>query len=318
VFVWDAHSGFMPDPAADLDNLRSWRDAGVDFLSVNVGFDALPWRNAVATARAFRDWICAHGEEYAVAETIAEVERAKAGGKMAVAFDLEGMNALDGRLEMLEEYHRLGVRQILFAYNRNNAAGGGCHDDDPGLTPFGRDAIDEMNRLGIVVDVSHCGFRTSLEAIERSHKPVIFSHSNPRALYDHERNVRDEQIAACAASGGVIGAAGINIMLGGDEPSVELLAEHVEYLIDRAGPEHVGIGLDYSFPVENADVSAFVSDHPEFWPPERGYANVEARFLAPSVLPQLASELQRRGHPETVVRGVLGENFLRVAREAWA
>src|ERR1700758_196347 len=157
MLVWDTHAGFSPDPKANLSNLRLWRDAGVDYLSINVGFDVLPWQNAVKTIASFRRWIASHGDDYALAATAGDVTRAKAAGKMAVAFDLEGTNALDGRIEMVEIFYLLGVRQMLFAYNRNNAAGGGCHDEDTGLTDFGRSIIDEMNRLGMFVDVSHCG-----------------------------------------------------------------------------------------------------------------------------------------------------------------
>ena len=132
---------------------------------------------------------------------------------MAVTFDLEGMNALDGSVDMVSLYYALGVRQMLVAYNRNNQAGGGCHDTDAGLTAFGRAVISEMNRVGMLIDCSHCSYRTSMEAMELSRAPVIFSHSNARALHDHERNIRDEQARACAATGGVIGIVGLDAFL---------------------------------------------------------------------------------------------------------
>lgn len=313
--VWDTHAGFMSDPSAELENLRAWRDAGVDYLSINVGFDVLPWQNAIKTLAAFRRWILDHGSEYVLAETPQDVRRAKADGAMAITFDLEGMNALDGRVEMVELYYRLGVRQMLFAYNRNNLAGGGCHDDDSGLTDFGRAVIDEMNRLGMFVDVSHCSHRTSMEAMAYSKRPVIFSHSNARALCDHERNILDDQITACAAKGGVIGVAGINHFLGGGS-QVERLADHVEYLLDRAGPQHVGIGLDYGFPVGDDDTHSFVNEHPEYWPPDR-YSGGEIAFVAPAELLNLTAALLDRGRSEETIRGVLGENFLRAAERVW-
>jgi membrane dipeptidase len=315
--VWDTHSGFCPDPAADLENLERWRSAGVTFLSINVGFDLFTSEQTLRTLAAFRDWIAAHNDRFVLVDSVAAIRIAKSTGRMAIAFDLEGMNVLDGRLEMLERYRDLGVRQILFAYNRNNAAGGGCHDDDVGLTDFGRSAIDEMNRLGITVDVSHCSRRTSLEAIAYSRKPVIFSHSNPRAIWNHERNIVDEQIAACAQRGGVVGVVGINHFLG-PEPSAETMVDHIEYLLRLAGPSHVGIGLDYGFPVEGViDIDAFVQEHPEYWPPESGYGDKAVAFMPPATLPKVAQVLLDRGHDERVVRGVLGENFARVASEVW-
>lgn len=315
--VWDTHSGFSPDPAADLANLQLWRGAGVDYLSINVGYDALPWQNAVKTIAAFRRWILAHADQYVLAASADDVRVAKAEGKMALTFDLEGTNALDGRIEMVEVYHRLGVRQMLFAYNRNNAAGGGCHDDDSGLTDFGRAIIDEMNRLGMFVDVSHCGYRTSMEAIAYSKYPVIFSHSNARALCDHERNLRDEQIVACAQRGGVIGVNGISIFLGDPAASSQRFADHVDHVIDLAGPGHAGIGLDYVFPVEGEDVDAVIRANPHFWPPERGYDAEEVNSAHPSQLLEVAEILLERGHSDETIRGVLGKNFLRLAATVW-
>ncbi|TIO82015.1 MAG: peptidase M19, partial [Mesorhizobium sp.] len=113
--VWDAHSGFMPDPAADLNNLRIWRDAGVDYLSIDVGFDLLPWEMTVTNLSCFRHWILARPAHYVLVSSADEILAAKAQGKLAVTFDIEGMNALDGRIEMVEFYHGLGVRQMLFA-----------------------------------------------------------------------------------------------------------------------------------------------------------------------------------------------------------
>lgn len=316
--VWDTHSGFRPVPAADLRNLRIWRDAGVGYLSIDVGFDLFPWSHTVATLATFRHWILDHHEDFALVGTAQEVRRANAQGKMAVTFDIEGMNALDGRVEMVELYHHLGVRQMLFAYNRNNLAGGGCHDDDPGLTDFGRAVIDEMNRLGMFVDVTHCGYRTSMEAMEYSSQPVIFSHSNPRAICNHERNITDEQIKACAATGGIIGVVGVSLFLGTGADSAHALADHVDYLLDVAGPKHVGIGLDYAFRVtDSSSTSDLFRANPGFWPPERGYDVPEVRFVSPARLLKLTDILLRRGHSEAVVRGVLGENFLRLAGEVW-
>lgn len=316
--VWDTHSGFSPEPGADLDKLKIWRDAGVGYLSIDVGFDLVPWTHTVATLAAFRHWILRHDDEFVLAETVDDIRRANAQGKMAVTFDIEGMNALDGRVEMVELYRRLGVRQMLFAYNRNNLAGGGCHDADSGLTDFGRAVIDEMNRLGMFVDVTHCGYRTSLEAMEYSTQPVIFSHSNPRAVFAHERNITDEQIKACAATGGIVGIVGVNLFVGPTDDEVRALADHVEYLLDVAGPRHVGIGLDYSFPAANPDhTRELFRANPAFWPPERGYDVPEVRFVSPARLIELTDVLLQRGHSERTVRGVLGENFCRLAREVW-
>lgn len=314
--IWDAHSGFMPDPAADLDNLRIWRDAGVDYLSIDVGFDLLPWEKTVATLAAFRHWILARPSEYALVSSADEILAAKSAGRLAVTFDIEGMNALDGRIEMVEFYHHLGVRQILFAYNRNNLAGGGCHDEDIGLTAFGRQVIDEMNRLGMFVDVTHTGYRTTMDVMEYTDRPVIFSHSNPKALCGHGRNIADEQIRACARTGGIIGVVGLNRFLGENRTDSERLADHVEYLIDLTGPRHVGIGLDYAFPVEIEGIDTVIADNPQFWP-KNEYPAGATTYAAPAQMRELVEVLLRRGQPERTVRDVMGGNFMRLAREIW-
>jgi membrane dipeptidase len=315
--VWDTHSGFMPDPVADLHNLQIWRDAGVNYLSIDVGFDLMPWQDTVKTIAAFRHWINAHPDHYTLVTSADQALQAKAEGKLGITFDIEGMNALDGRVEMVEFYHRLGVRQILFAYNRNNLAGGGCHDEDQGLTAFGRQVIDEMNRLGMFVDVTHCGHHTSMEVMEYSNRPVIFSHSNPKALCGHGRNITDDQIRACAKTGGVVGIVGINFFLGDEDASSETLANHVDYLLDVAGPEHVGIGLDYAFPVEVAGIDEILAANPQFWPKSEGYGAGPSVYARPAQLLEMTEILLRRGHKDDTVRGVLGGNFLRLAREVW-
>ena len=109
--VWDGHSGFMPDPAADLNHLQRWRKAGVHYLSVDVGFDVLPWTQTVENLAVFRHWIQAHPDDYLLVERPDDILRARREGRLGITFDIEGMNALNGRVEMVEFYHRLGVRQ---------------------------------------------------------------------------------------------------------------------------------------------------------------------------------------------------------------
>ncbi|MDA0952930.1 MAG: membrane dipeptidase, partial [Proteobacteria bacterium] len=243
--VWDDHAGFGPDPSVDLSKLQIWKDAGVDYLSIDVGYDVMDWRMTVKSLAAFRRWIRAT-DGYRLVTSVAEVRQAKKDGDLAVTFDLEGMNCLDGSLDMVELYHALGVRQMLFAYNKNNLAGGGCHNGNEGLSDFGRAVIGEMNRLGMIVDLSHCSHRTTMEAMALSSAPCIFSHSNSRELWDHERNIYDDQVKACAATGGVVGIVGIGIFLGNNDIRTATLADHIDHYVNLVGPSHVGIGLDYA------------------------------------------------------------------------
>jgi len=219
----------------------------------------------LSTLAAYRRWILAHGDRFLLAATLADVEAARQSQRLAISFDIEGANALGGDVHMVAAYHALGVRQMLFAYNLGNAAAGGCHDKDTGLTPFGIEILAEMNRVGMIVDASHASYSTSMDLIGRSTTPVVFSHSNPASVWQHERNIRDDQIKACAAKGGVIGLNGLGIFLGENDTSTEALLRHLFRLLDLAGPAHVGIGFDYT-PDVTLDLSAILSARPDFWP----------------------------------------------------
>jgi membrane dipeptidase len=312
--VWDSHGGFAYEKADDLVELARWRKAGIDFLSINIGYDVEPWTTAIAAASAYRHWLRHHDGEYLQVETFDDVLRAKAEGKLAVAFDLEGMNALNGDPGMVDLYYRLGVRQMLFAYNRNNLAGGGCHDADLGLTGFGREVLAEMNRLGMIVDCSHCSHRTSLEVMALSASPVVFSHSNARALCDHERNIRDDQIKACAAQGGVIGVTGVGLFLGARGADPLHLLEHIDYLCALVGPAHVGIGMDSI--LDNQSEDSPVSNASEYWPAQQ-YPDAPMDFMPPEAFPVVRRGLADRGYGTADIDAIIGGNFARIASQVW-
>jgi len=242
--------------------------------------------------------------------------RARAEGKFALSFDIEGMNALNGDINMVGVYHALGVRQMLFAYNLNNAAAGGCHDDDSGLTDFGRQVVHEMNRVGMLVDCSHAGHRTTLDIMHESSKPVVFSHSNPSSLWQHQRNISDEQIRACAATGGVIGLNGMGIFLGDNDIGIDTMLRHVRYVRDLVGSEHIGIGFDYS-PKVDVDIGVILRSRPDYWPAGQQYDTPGILHAGPAQLPELIDALADSGFDDVAIRGFLGENFRRVADAAW-
>jgi membrane dipeptidase len=309
--VWDTHACFPLKPDADLSELQRYRDSGVHFVSLNIGMDLNPFEEVIQVLARYRAYIATHPEDYVLALTVDDILEAKQSGRLAIAFDLEGSDPLLGNVHLVSFYYDLGVRQMLLAYNRDNRASGGCMEGHIGLTDFGRDVIREMNRVGMVVDVSHMGARATLEAFETSSAPVIFSHSNPAALREHARNITDEQIRACARTGGVVGINGIGDFLGGT--SSALVVENIEYVMDLVGPEHVGIGLDYV--IDKQELIDYVEGHPEIFPPDkiRDYLS----FVEPEQFPEFTEVLVRKGHDEQVIRGILGGNFLRVAREVW-
>jgi len=312
--VWDDHGGFAYDGPEVLAGLPRWRAAGIDYLSINAGYDVVPWTLAVEAISKFRHWIRAHPGELVQVETAADILRARREGKLAVSFDLEGMNALNGDLGMVDLYYRLGVRQMLFAYNRTNLAGGGCHDADCGLTPFGRAVIAEMNRVGMLVDCSHSAYRTTMEAMAASTAPVIFSHSNARALWDHERNIRDDQIKACAATGGVIGVTGVGRFLGAKGGVIAHVVEHIDHMVQLVGPAHVGFGMDSV--LDGAPQGLPFTGTREYWP-EHQYPDSGTGCVAPEEAPRLTQALLDRGYAEDDIRGILGGNFLRLATAIW-
>lgn len=202
---------------------------------------------------------------------------------------------------------------MLLAYNVANLAADGCHERrNAGLTQFGRSLIAEMNRVGMIVDLTHVGPRSSLEAIELTGKPPIFSHSTPKKFAPHDRNITDEQIRACAGKQGVICLNGIGTFMDGEQhkATVPRLADTIEYVAQLVGARHAGVGLDYMDP----DLAArFLRANKATYGGGTQYpASGLVEFLEPTVLPQLADELLRRRYSEEDVRGILGENYLRV------
>jgi len=309
--VWDTHACFPLKPNSDLTELKRYSDSGVNFVSLNIGMDMDSFENVIQVLACFRNHIASHPEDYVLALTVQDILKAKESGRLAIAFDLEGSDPLLGNINLVSFYYDLGVRQMLLAYNKDNRASGGCMEGDIGLTDFGKAVIREMNRVGMVVDVSHMGFRATMEAFETSTKPVIFSHSNPKGLREHARNISDEQIKACAQTGGVVGINGIGDFLGGT--SSELIVENIEYVMNLVGPEHVGIGLDYV--VDKQELIDYIEGHPDVFPPEKFTDYLS--FVEPEQFPEFTERLYQKGYSEQIISGVLGGNFLRVAQEVW-
>lgn len=318
MLVWDQHGclPLRPDSNA-IDQLDLYRHAGVNVVSINVGFDVTSALETLKVLAAFRRGVLDRPDVFVLVSTTADVRDAKANGRLAVSFDLEGTEPLDGELALVSTYYDLGVRTMLIAYNRTNRAGGGCHDDpEQGLTPFGRAVVAEMNRIGMLVDATHCSRRTTFDLFEVSSAPVVFSHSVPLGVRRHDRNVSDEQLRACAATGGVVGINGVGIFLGENDASTEAIVRALDYVVDVVGPEHVGLGLDYVF--DQDELNAYLAENRDTFPPESGYAeHVPYRFTSPCQLPEVTEALLGLGYPEDAVRGIMGGNWLRVTEEVW-
>src|SRR4029077_231744 len=196
------------------------------------------------------------------------------------------------QLSLITLYYDLGVRWMLMAYNRNNKVGGGCLDQDEGLSAFGREVVAEMNRVGMVPCCSHCGQRTALEVIAHSKTPVIFSHSNPRAVWDHPRNIHDDVIRACAQKGGVIGINGVGLFLGTNDVRAETVARHIDHVVQLVGADHAALGLDYVF--DRDELQSYVAANPAMFGEDSSALDEGVcDFVAPEQIPQIVEELFR-------------------------
>lgn len=316
--VWDNH-GCMPLRPFDEDflpQLELYRSSGVDVAMLNIGFGEQGVEEPVRMLAHFRRWIAAHGDRYLLIETVDDIRRAGETGRLAIAFDIEGANAIADQLSLISLYYDLGVRWMLMAYNRNNRVGGGCQDEDQGLTAFGREVLDEMARVGMVACCSHTGYRTAREVLEYSRSPVIFSHSNPRGLCAHPRNIPDDLMLGCARTGGVVCLNGVGIFLGDNDASTEAYFRHMDYAVQLIGAEHVGIGLDYVF--DTGEIDEYLAKMKHMFPAELGYqADGGFRCVSPAQIAPLVELMLRAGYSEADIQRILGTNLLRVAAAVW-
>ncbi|MEA1672725.1 dipeptidase [Nitrospirillum sp. BR 11163] len=288
--------------------------AGADFVSVTVATDGHSVAQTIEILGQERAYFLSDPSRFRLCETVDDILAAKAAGLLGVNFHFQGTNAFARDVGLVEIYYKLGVRHALMAYNQKNHVGDGCHErTDGGLSRFGVALIQEMNRVGMMVDCSHTGYRTAMETLEHSTAPVIFSHSNAKALHDHPRNITDDQIDACARTGGVIGVNGIGVFLGGNDASTERYLQHVDYLVQRVGPAHVAIGLDWVYDMDSlmAEVRKSAATYPD------GAYNLVINVAQPEQLPEITDGLLRRGYSEDDVRAILGLNWVRVARSVW-
>jgi membrane dipeptidase len=314
--VWDHHAclPLRPNDPAFLPQLARHKAAGFDAITVNIGFGEQGPEEHLRMIAALRHWLVARPEEYLLLMEADDVERARSTGRLAVGFDIEGANAVGDQLSLIQLYYDLGVRWMLMAYNTSNRAGGGCQDEDGGLTNFGRAMVAEMERVGMLLCLSHTGHRTVLEVIAMATQPLIFSHSNCAALHPHPRNIPDELIRACAATGGVVGINGVGIFLGKNDISSETYARHVDHVVQLVGPAHVSIALDYVFDMR--ELEEHLEKMKGTFPPGLGY-EMGARFVPPEQLEEIVVTLQGWGYSDADLTALLGGNLLRLAKQVW-
>ncbi|WP_280182354.1 dipeptidase [Nocardia cyriacigeorgica] len=319
-FLWEQHSCLPLLPTADITELARYPLGS--YLSVNVGYSPQSSADTLALLHTFRADARADGR-FRLVTAVSEIGDPDTIG---LAFDLEDAGPLDGDLDNVARFRDLGVRSLLPTYNHANAAGCGCLDpEDTGLTGYGRDLVRALNEAGVFVDGAHCSRRTGLDLAELSEAPMIYSHANFDAVWEHPRNITDEQARACADTGGVIGINGVGIFLGRNDPDeraqrVSAMADHIEYGAELVGIDHIGIGSDYSFDAEDfnheirtnpgAFSDAYTKWGPLQWTPPED-------LLGLSEVPGLDDVLAERGFNAADRAAVFGGNFRRAAGQVW-
>ncbi|MFD4457272.1 dipeptidase [Nocardia sp. NPDC058480] len=320
VFLWEQHCCLPLHHTARVADLARYPLGS--YLSVNVGYSAQTKDDSLALLHQFRDHAGAD-PRFRLVDRVSDIGAPEV---ISLAFDLEDSGPLDGDLDNVELFYDLGVRSLLPTYNHANAAGCGCLDiDDTGLTGYGKDLVRKLNEVGMFADGSHCSRRTGLDLSTHTSVPMIYSHSNFAVLWEHPRNITDEQALACAATGGVIGINGVGIFVGRNEPAgraerVAAMADHIRYGVDLVGIDHIGIGSDYSF--DGQEFNDEIRDNPgafsdsytkwgplQWTPPED--------LLGESDVPGLDELLADRGFTAAEREAVFGGNFARVASQVW-
>jgi len=302
---------FLP-PGADLAAvLRRFRAAGFDHISLTAAAAKDGPVDALARIGFLRTAVAAEHSWVRVTDSAAQIAAAKQAGCLSVAFHFQSATPFAPSLDLVEGFRAAGVGRAILAYNAANVFADGCHESrNAGLTALGRRLIARMDAAGMVVDLSHCGERTSLDALEADlAHPPIFSHSNARALLDHERNISDAQIKACAARGGYIGVNGVGMFLGADGDAIpQAMATHLAHIAGIAGAARVGLGLDFMY-LEGSDYGFYQTNKAQ-WP--RGYPEPPWGFMQPEQLGSLVAALEARGFGRDEIRGILGANYLRL------
>lgn len=234
----------------------------------------------------------AGGSAVRLALTARDIREAHMNGQLAVMLNIEGAEGIQGSLALLRNYYRLGVRMMGLVWNHRNEVAEGAGEEDGsggGLTKFGREVVREMNRLGMLIDLAHITPRGFYDVLELSEQPVLFTHGNCRTLWDHARNLTDDQIKALAARGGVFGISFVNSFMNKATATIETVADHIEHVIQVTG---------------STDCVAYGSDYDGCTPPP-GLEDV-------TKLPDLTAILLRRGYSEADLEKILGGNYLRV------
>lgn len=330
-------TGWLRESRLREEYQQAWEASGVTCMFLNAGEES---NDSLRLLKRLSRYVALTDAMPEFLQRVVSVEgilQAKAEGKRALCLSGNGVpltgNTLtvQDELRTLQVFTNLGVRMMHLTYNRRNLLADGCAEQsNAGLSDFGREAIRQMNRLGLIIDVAHSGWQTCLEAARISEKPIVVSHSAIWCLNKHARCKPDEVIQAVVDGGGTMGITNIPAFLGGRGDLLAML-DHIDYAIQKFGAGAVTIGMDTAYRSRWASEAA-QSLHPcpsrrprweNFWPPGDKLFDpawnqpAQTRSIAATNWPLVTVGMVQRGHSDETIRQVIGGNMLRVAGQVW-
>lgn len=314
----------------DKDYCEKLIQAGVTALNttVNLNVSFRPWEGLPEVVRQFYMWYDKLNffDEIIQIRKAEDIEQAKRDRKTGIILGFQNPNPIDSDINLLKIFYQLGLRVCGVAYTRRNTLADGCGEKtDCGLSRIGEVFVEELNNLHVLIDLSHCQTKSSFQIMELSRDPVAFTHSNPRGAYNHLRNLTDEQIHACAEKGGVIGVNGFSTFLhpkGLEEgATVADAVEHIDYIVDLVGANHVGIGLDCTGSRTVEEALELQRAYPELGssPETPTLESIRRRYALKSILDirDYARGLVAKGYSDQQILRILGGNWLNLFKEVW-
>lgn len=314
----------LPVSQANLDIARG---SGIDVIKLTLGGINEGFAEAVAEIAQVQQLVEAYPGYFAQVRVASDMARAKREGKLGIILSFESADMLGGQLSSLEVFRGLGVRVMQLSYNRKSPFAAGVMEPDAGgLTALGRDAVREMNRLGIAIDLSHANAATTADVLALATRPTLMTHAGCAVVHVHPRNKTDEQLRALAARGGVVGIFDLPYLTASPrQPTLDDYMAHLEHALKVAGEDHVGIGSDVGiapFDTSAKGMAEFAKEAEQrhtagLAAPEEDRPTYVVGLNVPRRIEIIADRLLRSGYSATVAEKVIGANFQRVFTEIW-
>ena len=313
--ICDLTLPWVPEAENKKEILERYHNSKFNFVSLSVGVERMNTEQTIDYIKKVKVDI-KKNKNYIFSNNIKSIKLAKEKNKLSLGFHFQGSEMLGGKVSNVKLFYDLGIRHMLLAKDYRSKAADGCFEPaNAGLSLYGKSLIKEMNKVGMIVDLTHTGYKSSIESIELSTKPVIFSHSNPYKLRKTNRNISDEQIKKCAKSGGLIGIVGFGHFLKNNDISPNNFYKNIDYIANLVGSKHVGLGLDYVY-YQNQFLKQVRSN--KFGLPKE-YLNNMSGFIyfEPEKIYDVVNILAKKNYSSDDIKGILGKNFLRVAAKNW-